>query len=60
MAGDIRRTSQEPPSHSHHSPSTKPEGENWRRPEEKDADTWVEFLDSLNWVIKKRLHRSLQ
>ena len=34
--------------------STKPEGENWRRPEEKDADTWVEFLDSLNWVIKKR------
>ncbi|MBI4974091.1 hypothetical protein HZC27_05795 [Candidatus Roizmanbacteria bacterium] len=34
--------------------ATQPEGENWRRPEEKDADTWVAFLDSLNWVIKKR------
>lgn len=34
--------------------ATQPEGENWRRPEEKDADQWGEFLDSLNWVIKKR------
>ena len=34
--------------------ATKPEGENWRRPEEKDADQWVAFLDSLNWIIKKR------
>ena len=33
--------------------ATKPEGENWRRPEEKDADQWVAFLDSLNWIIKK-------
>lgn len=34
--------------------ATRPEGENWLRPEEKDADKWVAFLDSLNWVIKKR------
>lgn len=34
--------------------ATQPEGENWRRPEEKDAKDWVDFLDSLNWVVKNR------
>lgn len=34
--------------------ATVPEGENWRRPETKDVQTWVDFLDSLNWVVKNR------
>lgn len=34
--------------------ATSAEGENWRRPETKDAEGWVSFLDSLNWVIKNR------
>lgn len=34
--------------------ATKPEGENWRRPKKEDADSWVGFLDSLNWVVKNR------
>jgi len=34
--------------------ATSAEGENWRRPEVKDAQGWVEFLDSLNWVVKNR------
>jgi hypothetical protein len=34
--------------------ATQPEGENWRRPEKKDAQDWVKFLDSLNWVVKNR------
>lgn len=34
--------------------ATQPEGENWRRPEVRDSQGWVEFLDSLNWVVKKR------
>jgi hypothetical protein len=34
--------------------ATQPEGENWRRPEKKDAQDWVNFLDSLNWVVKNR------
>ena len=34
--------------------ATEPEGENWRRPEVKDAQDWVNFLDSLNWVVKNR------
>ncbi len=34
--------------------ATSPEGENWRRPETKDAQSWVDFLDSLNWVTKNR------
>jgi len=32
----------------------KPGGENWRKPEEKDAEEWVRFLDSLNWITKNR------
>lgn len=34
--------------------ATKPEGEFWRRPEKQDAASWVDFLDSLNWVVKDR------
>lgn len=34
--------------------ATSPQGEVWRRPEEKDARAWVEFLNKLNWVVKKR------
>ncbi len=34
--------------------ATRAEGENWRRPEKKDAGDWVSFLDSLNWVVKER------
>ncbi|MFW5703433.1 MAG: hypothetical protein ACOCXQ_01225 [Patescibacteria group bacterium] len=34
--------------------ATKPEGENWRRPTKEDADSWVDFLDSLNWPVKNR------
>jgi hypothetical protein len=34
--------------------ATQPVGENWRRPEVKDSQSWVDFLDSLNWVVKKR------
>ena len=34
--------------------ATSAEGENWRRPETKDAIDWANFLDSLNWVTKNR------
>jgi hypothetical protein len=34
--------------------ATSPEGEVWRRPEEKDAKDWLVFFNKLNWVIKKR------
>ena len=34
--------------------ATSAEGENWRRPETKDAEGWVSFLNSLNWVTKNR------
>lgn len=34
--------------------ATSPQGEVWRRPEEKDAKDWADFLNKLNWVIKKR------
>lgn len=34
--------------------ATSPVGENWRRPDPKDAQSWVDFLDSLNWVVKNR------
>lgn len=26
----------------------------WEKPKEKDIDQWVDFLDSINWVVKKR------
>jgi hypothetical protein len=34
--------------------ATQPEGENWRRPNQEDISRWVDFLNSLNWVIKNR------
>lgn len=34
--------------------ATSPVGENWRRPEPPDAQNWVDFLNSLNWVTKNR------
>lgn len=34
--------------------ATQPEGSSWRRPAKEDADSWVNFLDSLNWVVKER------
>jgi hypothetical protein len=34
--------------------ATKPEGENWRRPTKTDAQSWVDFLDALNWIVKNR------
>lgn len=34
--------------------ATRPEGENWRRPTQDEAAGWVEFLNSLNWVVKKK------
>lgn len=34
--------------------ATRPEGENWRRPEPEDAKDWISFLDSLNWVVRNR------
>lgn len=30
------------------------EGAYWHRPDKEDADSWVRFLDSLNWVVKNR------
>lgn len=34
--------------------ATQPVGENWRRPEVEDAQSWADFLNSLNWVVKNR------
>ncbi len=34
--------------------ATQAEGENWRRPEVKDAQGWADFLNSLNWVTRNR------
>lgn len=34
--------------------ATIPQGASWRRPAKEDASTWVDFLNSLNWVIKNR------
>ncbi len=34
--------------------STSPQGEVWRRPDEKDAASWVSFLNKLNWVVQNR------
>jgi len=34
--------------------ATSAQGENWRRPETKDAASWADFLNSLNWVVKDR------
>ena len=34
--------------------ATVPQGAKWKRPELSDIEPWVDFLNSLNWVIKKR------
>jgi hypothetical protein len=34
--------------------ATKPDGASWHRPRKDDIEEWVDFLDSLNWVIKDR------
>ncbi len=34
--------------------ATSPTGASWRRPNPGDAKDWVEFLESLNWVVKNR------
>ena len=34
--------------------ATSAVGENWRRPEKQDVKGWIDFLDSLNWVVKNR------
>lgn len=34
--------------------ATKVEGENWVSPKIEDVDSWVSFLDSLNWVVENR------
>jgi hypothetical protein len=34
--------------------ATTPLGNNWKRPNSSDAYSWVDFLDSLNWVVKNR------
>lgn len=34
--------------------ATQPEGEVWRRPKKEEAKDWTDFLNSLNWVVKKR------
>lgn len=34
--------------------ATRAQGAVWRRPTEDDAQGWVKFLNSLNWVVKNR------
>ncbi|PIV09883.1 hypothetical protein COY89_03010 [Candidatus Roizmanbacteria bacterium CG_4_10_14_0_8_um_filter_36_36] len=34
--------------------ATQADGDNWERPKKEGADDWVNFLDSLNWVVKNR------
>ncbi len=34
--------------------ATKPEGNYWKRPTLDEGDNWVNFLDSLNWIVKDR------
>ncbi|MDO8610695.1 MAG: hypothetical protein Q7R95_09185, partial [bacterium] len=34
--------------------ATKPVGDSWRRPTKEDAESWANFLGSLNWVVKNR------
>jgi hypothetical protein len=34
--------------------ATQPEGAIWQRPSQSDTSSWVDFLDSLNWVVKNR------
>lgn len=34
--------------------ASKPEGETWTIPKHEEIDSWVSFLNSLNWVTKNR------
>lgn len=34
--------------------ATAAEGESWRKPDPNDIPNWVNFLSSLNWVVKNR------
>ncbi len=34
--------------------TTTPDGNNWRRPTDSDAEDWANFLNSLNWPTKNR------
>ncbi|MBI3366059.1 hypothetical protein HY041_00325 [Candidatus Roizmanbacteria bacterium] len=34
--------------------ATHPEGAHWRRPAKEEAQSWVDFLNSLHWVVKNR------
>lgn len=34
--------------------ATKTEGESWKKPTKEDAESWTNFLSSLNWVVKDR------
>ncbi|MBI4225997.1 hypothetical protein HY612_02685, partial [Candidatus Roizmanbacteria bacterium] len=34
--------------------ATVPQADKWRRPNKEDAESWVNFLDSLHWVVKDR------
>src|SRR4030042_3931685 len=34
--------------------ATTQNGENWTKPDPNDITSWINFLDSLNWVIKNR------
>ena len=34
--------------------ATTPIGENWERAKNEDAKNWANFLNKLNWVVKKR------
>lgn len=34
--------------------ATKAEGEHWRIPQIDDVDGWVNFLSTLNWIVKDR------
>lgn len=34
--------------------ATTPDGANWEKPKFEEIDSWISFLNSLNWVIKNR------
>lgn len=34
--------------------ATMPEGAAWKRPQKSEAAGWADFLNKLNWVVKKR------
>ena len=34
--------------------ATQLDGDNWKKPDENDINSWIDFLDRLNWVVKNR------